>query len=387
LNGELGPVKATLGVDFVSQNISTTWNFNQYYVRLDGSLTPFDSGDSVNGVLYGNPAFGNCCTRAYDFDVDAVAPYIALSGEIGDQLGWDVSFRQNDYSVSGTFAESTVLVPLDVNGDGQIGANEQEVPTIGTATVADYDQDFDSWSVGANYALTDELALFANISEGGSLSSPDRVTGNVNANGSMDNGAGHAIVKQAEIGLKWQFADGSFYITYFDADTDEERAFEVTTQQFLQNSYESSGFELEGEYDFGNGFGIHGSLTLTDAEIVNTANGANVGNQPRRQAEYFFNITPTYTTDLWDIGLNFVGTDEVFIQDNNDLKFDSYVVTNLFANLYVNDNFRVSLNSNNVFDEEGFTEGEEGSATIGDLVRVRPINGRTTSLTLRYDFL
>ncbi len=386
LNGDFGSVQATVGVSMVSQSVSTTWNFNQYYVRLDGNLTPFDSGNSVGGVLYGNPAFGNCCTRAYDFDIDAFAPYIALTGEIGDRLGWDVSFRQNDYEVDGTFAESTVLIPLDVNGDGQVGANEQAVPTIGTATAADYDQDFDSWSVGANYALTDELAVFANISEGGSLSSPDRVTGNVNADGSMDNGAGHAIVKQAEIGLKWQFADGSFYITYFDADTDEERAFEVTTQQFLQNSYESKGFEMEGEYDFGNGFGIQGSLTLTDAEIVKTASGANVGNQPRRQAEYFFNITPSYATDMWDVGLNFVGTDEVFIQDNNDLKFDSYVVTNLFANYYFNDNLSVSVNSNNLFDEEGYTEGEEGSASVGDFVRIRPINGRTTSVSFRYDF-
>ena len=386
LNGDFDAVQATVGVSFVNQNISTTWNFNQYYVRLDGNLTPFDQGDSVDGVLYGNPAFGNCCTRAYDYDVDAVAPYIALTGEIGDRLGWDASYRQNDYSVTGTFAESTVIIPLDVNGDGVIGQNEQAVPTIGVATNADYDQDFDSWSIGANYALTDELAVFANISEGGSLSSPDRVTGNVNPDGSMDNGAGHAIVKQAEIGLKWQFADGSFYITYFDADTDEERAFEVTTQEFLQNSYESSGFELEGDYDFGNGFGIAGSLTLTDAEIVRTANGENVGNQPRRQAEYFFNITPSYRSDMWDVGLNFVGTDEVFIQDNNDLKFDSYVVTNLFANYYLNDNISISVNSNNLFDEIGFTEGEEGSAAVGDLVRIRPINGRTTSVSFRYDF-
>ena len=386
LNGDFGVVQASVGVAMVSQNVSTTWNFNQYYVRLDGDLTPFDSGDSVNGVLYGNPAFGNCCTRAYDFEIDAFAPYISLSGEWGDRLGWDASFRQNDYEVSGTFAESTVLIPLDVNLDGVIGLNEQAVPTIGAASIADYEQDFDSWSIGANYAVTDEVAVFANLSEGGSLSSPDRVTGNVNADGSMDNGAGHAIVKQAEIGVKWQFGDGSFYATYFDAETDEERAFEVTTQQFLQNSYESSGFELEGEYDFANGFRVQGSLTVTDAEIVRTASGANVGNQPRRQAEYFFNVTPSYSTDSWDVGLNFVGTDEVYIQDNNDLKFDAYVTANLFGNYYVNDNFSVSLNVNNLFDEEGFTEGEEGSAVPGDLVRIRPINGRTTSISLRYYF-
>lgn len=379
-------LQATAGVAFVKQNLSTTWNFNQYYVRLNSGLTPFDSGNSVGGVLYGNPAFGNCCTRAYDFEIEATAPFIALSGELFERLSWDASYRQNDYEVTGSFAENTVLIPLDVNGDGAIGANEQEVPTIGAASRADYEQDFDSWSVGVNYALNDTMALFANLSEGGSLASPDRVTGNIDANGDMDDEAGHAIVQQAELGFKWNFDNGSLYITYFSAETDEERAFEVTTQAFLQNTYESSGFELEGDYDIGAGFNVKGSLTIIDSEIVKSADASVEGNTPRRQADYFFNITPSYTTDDWDVGVNFVGTDEVFTQDNNDLKFDSYIVTNLFVNYLFNDNLTVSLNSNNLFDEEGFTEGEEGSAIAGDFVRIRPINGRTTSVSLRYNF-
>ncbi|MCF6262862.1 MAG: TonB-dependent receptor [Xanthomonadales bacterium] len=386
LTGDFDFLQATVGIAYSSQDLSTTWNFNQYYVRLDNGLTPFDSGNSVDGVLYGNPAFGNCCTRAYDYNVDATAPYIAFNGTIGDRLGWDASYRQNDYSIKGTFAESTVLIPLDVNGDGQIGANEQAVPTIGAARLADYDQDFGSWSFGANYALTDSLAVFGNLSEGGSIASPDRVMGNLNADGTMNNGAGYATVMQAEIGIKWQFEKGSLYATYFNADTDEERAFEVTTQEFLQNSYESSGFEFEGLYDFGSGFRVQGSLTLTDSEIVKTASGDNIGNTPRRQADYIFNITPSYTSDSWDLGLNFIGTDSVYVQDNNDLKFGSYIVTNLFLNYYFNDTISISLNANNLFDEIGFTEGEEGSAVAGDLVRIRPINGRTTSLTLRYQF-
>ena len=386
VTAELESFIATAGLALMDQNITTVWNFNEYYRLLDANRTPYDTGDSVGGVLYGNPTWGNCCTRLYDYEVEALAPYLALSGTLGDRLGWDVSYRQNDYDVSGTFAESAVLVPLDVNGDGQIGANEQEVPTIGASSPYNYDQDFDSWSIGFNYAATDSVALFVNYSEGGGLAAPDRITGNLNGDGTLDDGAGYAEISQAEVGVKWQFDDGSLYVTYFDADTDEERAFEVTTQLFLQNSYESSGLEIEGDYDFGNGFGIRGSMTFTDAEIVNTASGDNIGNKPRRQADYIFNITPSYSTDDWEVGVNFVGTDEVFVQDNNDLKFDSYVVANLFANWYVNDNFSVSVNANNLFDEDGFTEGEEGSADVGDFVRLRSINGRTASVSLQYDF-
>lgn len=386
ITGDFDVFSAIAGVVYSSQDISTVWNFNQYYVRLDKGLTPFDSGNSVDGVLYGNPAFGNCCTRSYDYDVDATAPYIALNGDIGDRFVWDASYRQNDYKIKGMYAENPVLMPLDVNGDGQIGQNEQDVPTIGAESSAKYKQDFGSWSIGGNYALNDSVALFANFSEGGSIAAPDRVTGNLNPDGTMDNGAGYATVRQAEVGVKWQFDKGYLYTTYFDAKTDEERAFEVTTQEFLQNSYKSHGLEFEGLFDFGNGFRIQGSLTLTDAEIVDTANGQNIGNKPRRQADYIFNITPSYTADRWDVGLNFLGTDDVYIQDNNDLKFGGYQLTNLFANYYFTENLSISLNANNVFDEEAFTEGEEGSAMPGDLVRIRPINGRTTSLTLRYQF-
>ncbi len=386
LQADFGNVQAKAGLAYVSQDISTTWNFNQYYRRLDGSLSVFDQGDSIGGVLYGNPAFGNCCTRGYDFQIDGTAPYISLSGEIGENLSWDASYRKDDFAIDGTFQESTVLVPLDVNGNGSIDGNEQAVPTLGAARRADYSVDYDSWSVGVNYALSDNLALFANISEGGSLSSPDRVTGNIQADGSIQNDTAYSSVEQVEIGVKFLGDNSSLFVTYFSADISEAREFEVTTQTFLENAYESSGFEIEADYDFGSNFAIKGSLTLTDAEIVKTAGGANVGNQPRRQADYIFNITPTYTADKWDAGINFVGTDEVFVQDNNDLKFDAYITANLFFNYQINDKLRLSLNSNNLFDEEGFTEGEEGSATPGSFVRIRPINGRTTSATVRYDF-
>ena len=371
------------GVALAKQDISTTWNFNQYYRRLDGNLTAFDQGDSRGGVLYGNPAFGNCCTRAYDFNIDGTAPYISLSGEFGENLSWDVSYRQDNYDVDGTFQESTVLVPLDVNGNGSVDVNEQAVPTLGLARRADYSTDFDSWSIGANYALNDNMAIFANMSQGGSISSPDRVTGTLNADGSILNEAAYSEVEQTEIGFKYRGDNASIYVTYFDADTTESRQFEVTSQSLRGNTFSASGFEFEGEFELDTGFGIKGSLTLTDSELTS---GSNIGNTPRRQADYIFNVTPYFNADSWNAGLNFVGTDEVFIQDNNDLKFDSYVTANLFFNYQINEQTSLSLNANNLFDEEGFTEGEEGSAAVGGYVRIRPINGRTTSATIRYDF-
>ena len=91
-------------------------------------------------------------------------------------------------------------------------------------------------------------------------------------------------------------------------------------------------------------------------------------------------------TDYWSAGASFQGSSEYYVQDNNDLKQDAYTLVNLFATYWVNDQFSVSVNMNNAFDEFVITESEEGSAAVGDYIRARPLNGRTTVLSLKYMF-
>jgi outer membrane receptor protein involved in Fe transport len=385
LTQDFGIVQIRAGINADSQDINTNWNFNQYNIRLDAARTPFDQGDSVGGVLYGNPAFGNCCTRAYDFEIDLVSPFVALTGE-WEGLSWDLSYRNNSYEVNGSFAESAVQAPQDINGDGMIGANEQAVNDIGTPRLANYEVDFDAWSIGANYQFTPSLAVFGNVAECGSLSSPDRITGNLLPDGTVVDEAAFSMVEQWELGVKYRSGPAALFVTYFNAETTEAAEFEVTTQIVRENSYEASGVEIEGSYEFGYGFGVRATATFQDAEIVASNNPAVVGNTPRRQADYIFNISPYYEADRWTVGANIFGTDETFVQDNNDLSFDAYTITSLFGRYDLTDSVSIAADVNNLFDVEGFTEGEEGSAMAGDFVRIRPINGRTASLTLSYRF-
>ena len=74
------------------------------------------------------------------------------------------------------------------------------------------------------------------------------------------------------------------------------------------------------------------------------------------------------------------------MQDSNELKQDAYNIINLFATYYVSDAFSVSLNVNNASDEFVITESEESNAAIGDIIRARPLNGRTSSIQLKYTF-
>jgi outer membrane receptor protein involved in Fe transport len=59
-------------------------------------------------------------------------------------------------------------------------------------------------------------------------------------------------------------------------------------------------------------------------------------------------------------------------------------LVNLFATWYISEAFSVSLNVNNLTDEFVITESEETNAR--DIIRVRPLNGRTSSLSFKYMF-
>ena len=399
VTGEFDFVTVQAGVEFASQTIDLNWHFNQYYRTLAGfevANRSFDrdgDGDddlaSVGGVLYSNPAFGNCCTRSYDFDVDLISPFVSLSAEYGD-FTFDASYRDFSYEVDGRFAEGAIVGPQDITRDGVIAQNELEVPRVGPARRADYEVDFDAWSVGANYQVTGDLAVFANYAEGGSVSSPDRITGNIREDGSIDNQDGFNAVEQFELGVKVQTGPASLFVTYFNAEATEAREFEVTRQVFVANTFEADGVEVEGTYALPGGFGVRGTATFTDAEITDSANADIIGNTPRRQADWVFNLSPYYEGEAmgrtFSVGANVFGTSETFVQNSNALEFDGYTVTSLFGYVDLTDRLRLQADVNNVFDTEGFTEGEEGAAVPGDLVRVRPINGRTATATLSLRF-
>ncbi len=58
-----------------------------------------------------------------------------------------------------------------------------------------------------------------------------------------------------------------------------------------------------------------------------------------------------------------------------------------FAQYNLSGAFSVSLNINNLFEAVGLTEAEEAkAATPNTIVRARSIQGRSTTLTLKYEF-
>jgi outer membrane receptor protein involved in Fe transport len=83
-----------------------------------------------------------------------------------------------------------------------------------------------------------------------------------------------------------------------------------------------------------------------------------------------------------------IGTTKAYAQDNNQLTFPAYAQVNAFAEYKFADGLSASINANNLFDQIGLTEAEEGSivANTVNAIRARSINGRTVTASLRYRF-
>lgn len=385
------------------QEVDTDWLWTSFVqtVEGDGEAVLVDvrdaGGDLVtqNGVVgYSASFFGNCCRRNYDVSYDTYAPFAALSVEL-DRLTLDASIRYDFGSADGTITGSDSgfgngITSFDFNNDGVIDPAEAQtaVLPLTNARPVNYDYNYFSFSLGANYLLTDDLSIFARYSQGGrhtadrSLFSPAVST----TDGSLPGGDSGVIaeVNQLEGGLKYQGGGLRLYATAFYAETAETNV-EIAPLLLTDNEYEAFGLELEGSYSVGP-FSLSAGATWTDSEIVDANNAAVIGNTPRRQADLVYQGTAQYEDDFFTAGLNLIGTTESFTQDSNDLVLPAYTQVNAYLAVRPLDRLEVGLNANNLFNAYGYTEAEEGSIPGNGIVRARSIAGRTISASVRVEF-
>lgn len=392
-----GTLNATFGYYKSNQSIDMDWLWNSFLMEVKGDnaalIDIFNAAgvkQTQNGLVgYGATFFGNCCRRSYDVDYDIDAPYAALSWEGGDLI-IDGSIRYDSGSATGTYADG-IVTRRDISGDGVIQVPETLVSQIDFANTrpVDYEWDYWSYSFGANYQVNEDVAVFGRASRGGRANADRLLFGpSILASGAIrSDDAAVDMVDQFEAGVRYRSGPVSVFATAFLAKT-EETNFEATSQTFTDAEYEAKGIEIEGFYRAGS-FDFAGGITWTDAEITaDRLNPANVGNTPRRQADWVYQGTATYTYGPFRVGANVVGTSESYAQFDNQLVLPGYAIVNPFATYDITDGLSLALNVNNVFDEFAVTESEEGSITANatNILRARTLNGRTASLTLRYSF-
>jgi outer membrane receptor protein involved in Fe transport len=377
------------------QKINIDWTWSSYLLDAQGNnaalLNVSNAAGDVqtdNGLIaYGASYFGNCCRRTFNLDFDTSAPFASLSYNSG-ALTVDGSMRYDFGQARGFVAGDGPVVAFDVDGNGTISVPETKttiVPLVAQRPV-NYNYNYLSYSLGVNYRLSDDLAVFGRYSRGGRANADRFVFGGNTSptTGALLTGARPVdFVKQAEVGVKYQ-ADGfNFYGTAFWART-EEQNYEATTQRSTANTYRAYGLELESNYRIG-GFNIAASGTYTNAKIIASKDPV-VGNRPRRQAQLTYKLTPTFTTDMFTVGASAIGTTSSYTNDSNQLKLPAFTQVNAFVSARPLERVQISLNANNLFNVAGYTEAEEGAIPGNGIVRARSINGRTIEASVKFDF-
>lgn len=353
---------ATAGLYTSLQNLGVTWNFNHYLLQATGDKPALlNSSKTVVGspglLAQGTDVWGGCCNRNIDAQYQTTATYANLGWESG---AWNIdgSLRNDKQKASGTYNQAV-----------------NQMYRAANTKFIDYSVDHTSYSFGVNYRLDKNMAFFARSSEGIAFNA-DRIMFGNPLDGSMPISTN--IVKQNEAGLKWKAGDFNSFVTLFQAKTTESN-FEATTQKFTANSYDAKGAEVEASYRLGD-FRLTGGMTYTKAEIVAANDASVVGKTPRRQANFVYQIAPTYSMGDAVFGLSIIGTTKAWGDDGNTLTLPGFNVVNAFINYQLTPRVQASLSANNLLNAIGYTEVE------GDGHAARSINGRTVRATLKYSF-
>jgi outer membrane receptor for Fe3+-dicitrate len=298
------------------------------------------------------------------------------------------------------------LVNLDTDGNALTLYNNA-VPTCdGTFDVTDYNENFTSWTVGANYSFTDSMSAYVRVNRGGHFSDFD--------NGIRGSTTGNTppiqLIRNYEVGFKFQndllYADISTYFRDFSGlQYNVTDADGVTTGERLQYGSESRGVNLIGAITPGDHFRFQVVANWLDGEYTdydacfpysNVVTGAGCapieGRQLQRQPKLRYMLTPSYR---WTMGSADVDAYVTYTsvgdhtQDQSALQqLGSYETWDVGVTATVGDHWQFALRGSNLSDELGLTESNSrifgAAADTGGVLLARPLEGSEINFQAKY---
>lgn len=387
----------TIGAFFADYTVNDLWYLgnNQLLAaepnarRID--LVLADGREVTDRGFVGGPFFN--VNAAYDNST--LAGYVADEWFVNDRLRIDVGLRLEHQEVNGTLENNDFGVDLD--GDPNTLFNNSNAVLNGTfrqlidpATGRNFETTEFSGTIGGNYALTDQMAVFARFSRGHKIPQFDSMRD------------GNFVVQdsnQYELGFKANTDYVSVFSTLFFNDFKGLPFGELINNVPTVTIGTSSALGVELELVVTppiEGLSVRWQGTWQNAEFDNIRDGAGndlSGNRLERQPKVQTRITPTYEADLGEFGyLTLFGTftyvGKRFSDGLNEQPLPSYTKLDAGAVLDVGDNFYFQVTGDNIGDSNGLTEGNprlRGAQGTGPIL-ARPILGRSFRFSAGYRF-
>lgn len=300
------------------------------------------------------------------------------------------------------------LTNVDLDGNPLTDYNNSVPVCNGTLAVTDYDEDFTSWTVGANYAFTDSMASYVRVNRGGHFADFD----NGIRGATTGNTAPIQVIRNYEVGFKFEndllYADLSAYYREFSglAYQPTDGAGTPVGSQLFYGS-ESKGINFIGSINATDAFRFRVIANYLDGEYTDfdacfpftnvvTGNGcARIqGKQLQRQPKLRYMLTPSYTVPLpWGDLEAYVSYTHVgdHTQDQSGLQqLGTYETWDFGLALSIGESWLFSLRGTNVTDELGLTEANSRifgtAAGSGGVILARPLEGSEINFQAKYRF-
>jgi hypothetical protein len=295
---------------------------------------------------------------------------------------------------------------VDLDGNPLTVYNNTVSQCDGTLDITDYDENFTSWTVGANYAFTDSMASYVRINRGGHFADFD--------NGIRGSTTGETppvqVIRNYEVGFKFEndllYADiSAYYRDFTGLAYQQTTATGAPTGARLFYGSESKGVNFIGWLNLGDNFRFRVIANYLDGEYTDfdacfpftnvvTGNGCAPieGQQLQRQPKLRYMLTPSYTFPLpWGDIEAFVSYTHVgdHTQDQAGLQqLGTYYTWDFGIAASVGENWLFTLRGTNVTDELGLTESNSRifgvAAGAGGVLLARPIEGSEINFQAKY---
>ncbi|HUQ11964.1 MAG TPA: TonB-dependent receptor [Steroidobacteraceae bacterium] len=331
------------------------------------------------------------------------AVYLSDSWRIGQWL-LDASLRWENQDATNRVCNRT---DTDLDGDPLTLYNNAVGVCNGTFAVTDYDEDFTSWTVGANYTFTDSSSAYVRVNRGGHFADFD--------NGIRGNTTGNTppiqVIRNYEVGFKFQnemlYADVSAYFRDFTGllyTPTDANGVQIPALQ-LQYGSESKGINFIGALTPGEHFRFQVVANWLDGEYTdynacvpysNVVTGPGCariqGQQLQRQPKLRYMLTPSYRFGAGGADVEaFVTYTHIgdHTQDQSGLQqLGSYFTWDFGVTADLNDHWQLALRGTNVSDELGLTESNSRifgvAAGTGGVLLARPIEGSEINFQAKY---
>lgn len=358
--------------------------------RID--IVALDAEDNVvgsltdNGVLEYGTWFANNVGELTSFSFYANNEY-----QVSDSLRVDAGARYESVVYQLTAEAAASQQPLSGNQKDSILANDF-AQNSGSGNFNTVEETFDelAWSIGFNYKLSDEFALYGRFSD--AFQTPWLW----NTNDITD---GVSTMMFTEIGARYISDAFNGSATLFQTDFDNlalsGTVLATGAQETITAQTEAFGLEWELNWTPTNWLSLDALGVIQKTEISgipetlteSAFNGSSVTRTPENQIR----IVPTiHVTDNIDtfFSIHYIG--KRFSDVANSLELPAYTTVDLGVSVTLSDNLSFQIKGSNLTNSIGLTEGNPRSgfteATQSDFFYARPILGRAFTASVTYQF-